>query len=523
MDGAPERYPSPPRAPTGPVGLGGYVAATAIIGTTTLGCYAFRGRLQPTDVAMLYLLAVVVVASFCRRGPSVLATALSILLFDLVFVPPFGTFDVHDTAYFLTFAMMFVVAIVMTGLTARIREGAEEAEARERRTATLYDMSRELASASTAAQVAAVVERHLGMAVRGAAAFAPADPSEGPEGLAFPAAPLFGDPRVRDAARWVQAWDLPAGATTAEFGDLHVLLLPVRAALTRHGVVAVGGEALDELELTDRRTLELLVRQTALALERLALSEQREAAEVAVEAERLRGTLLSSISHDLRTPLASIEGSGTALLDGDPTFSAVGRRDLLETIVEEAQRMTRMVNNLLDMVRVESGTVTTRKAWVPIEEVVGVARLRLDTLLADRPVEVRLPADPLLVAIDELLMEQVVVNLLENAARYTPPGTPVTIAAWQSGAEVIVEVADRGPGIPVGEEEAVFRKFYRLGALRPATNGASAGTGLGLAICRGVVMAHGGRIWVEGRPGGGASFRFALPADPPPPAASTAE
>lgn len=507
--------PGPRPTPDGN-GVGGYLAAAAIVGVTTLGCYGLRDRLQPTDVAMLYLLAVVAVASFFRRGPSVLATTLSILLFDFAFVPPFGTFDVHDTAYFLTFAMMFVVAIVMTGLTARIREAAGEAEARERRTATLYEMSRELGNATDSRGVAETIERHLGLAVRGEAAFAPADPVHPPDGLTFPDSPLFAEPRARDAARWVQAWDLPAGSTTSEFGDLPLLFFPVRAALTRHGVVAVRGTSLEGLGLADRRTLELLVRQAALALERLALAEQRETAEVAAEAERLRATLLSSISHDLRTPLASIEGSGTALLEGDPALSAVGRRDLLETIVEEAQRMTRMVNNLLDMVRVEAGAVTTRRSWVPIEEVIGVARLRLDAQLADHPVEVRLPAEPLLAPIDELLIEQVLVNLLENAARYTPPGTPVTIAGWRAGTEVVIEVADRGPGIPVGEEEAVFRKFYRLGGTRGANDGRSAGTGLGLAICRGVVMAHGGRIWVEPHVGGGAAFRIALPANSPP-------
>lgn len=483
---------------------------------TTLLCFALRDRLQVTDVAMLYLLAVVVVATRFRRGPSVLATALSIVLFDLVFVPPYGKFGVHDAAYFLTFAMMFVIAIVMSGLTARVREQAEGAEARERRTATLYDLSRELGNATTTAQVATVVTRHLGAAVSGEAAMATADVAEAPDTLRFPDHPLFADARTQDAARWVHAWDMPGGAGTGEFGDLSLLLLPVRAALHRHGVVAIRGDGLASLDTADRRTLELLARHAALALERLALADQREAAEVAIEAERLRATLLSSISHDLRTPLASIEGAGTTLLEGDPALSPASTRDLLETIVEESQRMTRMVTNLLDMVRVESGLLTARKAWVPLEEVIGVARLRLDDQLTGHPVEVRLPDEPLLAPIDELLMEQVVVNLLENAARYTPAGTPVSIGAWREADQIVVEVADHGPGIPPGEEEAVFRKFYRLATQRPPTSGASAGTGLGLAICKGVVLAHGGRIWVEHRPGGGASFRFAIPAGSPP-------
>lgn len=506
---APASAVPPPRA-------GGYVASAALVLATTLLCFLVRGRLQVTDVAMLYLLAVVVVAGRYARGPSIFASVLSILFFDLGFVPPYGRFDVHDAAYLLTFAMMFVVAIVMSGLTARIRAEAEAAAARERRTGVLYELSRELASATRAEEVAEVVSRHLGTAVGGEAAFAWAGGHDADSALRVPEGPLFADPRVREAAQWVYAWDLPAGAGTGEFADLPALLLPVRAALHRHGVVAIRGSGVATLAEVDRRTLELLARHAALALERISLAQQREAAEVAVEAERLRATLLSSLSHDLRTPLASIEGAGSTLLDPATPLPPTVSKELLTTIVEESQRMTRMVTNLLDMVRVESGALTARKAWVPLEEVIGVARLRLDTLLQGHPVEVHLPADPLLAPIDELLIEQVVVNLLENAARYTPAGTPIRISASRVGAEVLIEIADRGPGIPPGEEEAVFRKFHRLGGDGLNEPAGRPGTGLGLAICRGVVTAHGGKIWVERTSGGGAAFKFTLPAEAPP-------
>ena len=508
----------PSGSTTGSSGVGAYLGSAGIVLATTALCFLLRGRLQVTDVAMLYLLAVVVVAGRYARGPSILASVLSIVLFDLGFVPPYGRFDVHDAAFLLTFAMMFLVAIVMSGLTTRIRAAAEAAGARERRAAVLYELSRELASATRADEVAEVVSRHLGTAVGGEAAFAWAGRTPDEAGLRFPPGDLFGAPREREAAQWAYAWDLPAGAGTNEFADLPALLLPVRAALHRHGVVAIRGPGIALLAEADRRTLELLARHAALSLERLSLAEQREHAEVAAEAERLRATLLSSISHDLRTPLASIEGAGSTLLEQDTPLAPAVKRELLTTIVEESQRMTRMVTNLLDMVRVESGLLTARKSWVPLEEVIGVARLRLDAQLHDHPVEVRLPAEPLLVPIDELLMEQVVVNLLENAARYTPAGTAITISAGRTGEAVEVEVADRGPGIPPGEEEAVFRKFYRLSGAERTDPAARAGTGLGLAICRGVVSAHGGSIWVERRPGGGASFRFTIPAGGAPPA-----
>lgn len=188
--------------------------------------------------------------------------------------------------------------------------------------------------------------------------------------------------------------------------------------------------------------------------------------------------------------------------------------------------MTRLVTNLLDMVRVETGTLAVQKSWLPLEEVIGVARLRLDERLERHPVEVRLPPELPLVPVDEVLMEQVVVNLLENAARHTPPGTPVTISSWSEDEHVVVEVADRGPGVAAGEEESVFGKFYRAAPASGAegaggsSQGAPAGAGLGLAICRGVVTAHGGRMWMEHRPGGGAAFRFTIPLDSPQPVLS---
>jgi two-component system sensor histidine kinase KdpD len=233
--------------------------------------------------------------------------------------------------------------------------------------------------------------------------------------------------------------------------------------------------------------------------------------------------LLSSLSHDFRTPLATIEGAASGLLEEDGALPPDGRRELAAGILEESRRMTRLVANLLNMVRVETGALAVQKSWQPLEEVVGVALLRLEEQLARHPVEVDLPPHLPLVPVDELLLEQVFINLLENAARYTPPGTAVAVRAWQTDGAVCVEVADCGPGVPAEAEELVFRKFYRVP--RPKSDDGSeavAGSGLGLAIAQGIVTAHGGRMWVEPRPGGGAAFRFTLPlsgpAVPAPPA-----
>ena len=256
----------------------------------------------------------------------------------------------------------------------------------------------------------------------------------------------------------------------------------------------------------------------AMAMERAKLAEETQQARVQVETEQLRSSLLSSVSHDLRTPLAVITGAASTLVEGGARVDASERLDLTQTILEEAERLNRLIRNLLDMTRIESGAVTVKKDWMSLEEVVGTALDRMDARLGDREVRVELPTLPLL-PFDGLLIEQVLINLLENAVKYSEGA--IEIKATLATNEVLVEVADHGPGIPPGEELQVFDKFHR--AVRehsPSPSGAARkpeGVGLGLAICRAIVAAHGGRIWVENRSQGGASFRFALPIEGEPP------
>jgi two-component system sensor histidine kinase KdpD len=248
----------------------------------------------------------------------------------------------------------------------------------------------------------------------------------------------------------------------------------------------------------------------AKALDRRILARQSEQALADVEAERLRTALLSSLSHDLRTPLAGIEASASSLLDDAATLPAAIRRELLDSILDESRRMSRLIGNLLNMIRVETGMLAVQQSWQPLEEVVGVALLRMEERLQAHPVTTHIPSDLPMVPIDELLIEQVFLNLLENAARYAPAGTPIEIAARQDDSVVLVEVADRGPGIPTGDEERVFERFYRSRAAADSAD-AGAGSGLGLTICRGIITAHGGRIWMVARAGGGTAVRFTLP------------
>jgi two-component system sensor histidine kinase KdpD len=506
----------PPDAGERPSGWRDYGFAAGMVALSAALCFALRSRLKTVDVAMVLLLAVVAVAARYRRGPALLASALSIAIFDFVFVPPYYTFNVHDTGYFLTFGVMLAVALVMSGLTARIREQREEAREREQRTAALYALDRELSRAGDRDGLLAVAARHIGRAAGGEVKMIlldrGIDPATSP---AWPAGGVFQSPEVRVAAAWAHAQGIAAGWSTGRGAQAGVLVAPLRTSTLHLGLALIRPDE-PERRLSDgeRETVLALVDLSAGALERRLLAERGMEARAEIEAERLRTALLSSLSHDLRTPLGTIEGAAGSLLEEPDTLPAEARVELLQSILEESRRMSRLITNLLDMIRVETGALAVQKAWQPLEEALGVALLRLEDRLRAHPVKAKLPSDLPLVPIDELLVEQVFINLLENAAKYTPPGTPISIEAWPEDHTVVVEVADRGPGVPAGQEEAVFGRFYR--AAGTTTAGAGAGSGLGLTICRGIVTAHGGRIWLEPRAGGGAAVRFTLPLDGPP-------
>ena len=238
-----------------------------------------------------------------------------------------------------------------------------------------------------------------------------------------------------------------------------------------------------------------------------------------IEAERLRNSLLSAVSHDLRTPLAAIAGASSTLVESDATLDHAARHELAESIYEESERLSRLVANLLDMTRLEGGAMSIRKEWQSIEETVGVVLNRLARQLREHRVETRLDPELPLVPLDELLIQQVLMNLLENALQFAPVGSPIELTAYAGEKEVTISVADRGPGFSPGDEKRVFEKFYR----GKVPHGSRSGAGLGLAICRGVVELHGGRIWAENRVGGGAVIRFALPLAGKPPEVALAE
>jgi two-component system, OmpR family, sensor histidine kinase KdpD len=481
-----------------------YGRAVAVVALATGAAWLVAPASDLSNLVMIYLLGIVIVAMRTGRGPSLLAAVLSVAAFDFFFVPPYFTFAVTNARYLFTFVVMLVVGMVISGLTVRTRIQAEAALHRERRTAALYAMSRELARTRGVDELLRVAVRHVSEVFRSEITALVPDATGA-------VAPWSGGQFALDAnelgvARWVYEHAQPAGLSTSTLPGASALYVPLVASTGTMGVLGIrpaDRHALDEPERLHQ--LETFAAQTGLALERARLAEETQQAEVRIETERLRNSLLSSVSHDLRTPLATITGAVTTILDDGTRVEEQTRRELLESVREEADRLNRLVQNLLEMTRLESGTLQLRKELHPLEEVVGAALGRLSTRLGDRRVTTRVPPDLPLVPIDDVLIEQVLVNLVDNALKYTPAGSPIEIIATATDLAVTVEVADRGPGLPPGEETKVFEKFYR--AHRESERGA----GLGLAICRGIVRAHGGRIWAQNLPGSGVAFLFTLP------------
>jgi two-component system sensor histidine kinase KdpD len=400
---------------------------------------------------------------------------------------------------------MFVVAFIISRLTLRIREQANAARQRERRTATLYNLSRELVHEGGLHQLCAVAIRHISELFSSKVVILVPDEKgslivtgTGPETFAL-------DQNELSVAQWSFDHRQRAGPGTDTFPGASALYLPFFTSSRTVGVLGIlPGLPLTTFDQEQIHILESFANQIAMAIERALLAEEAQGALLKAKTETLRSTLLSSVSHDLRTPLAAITGSATALLQKDIALDKQGRQELLQTIFEEAEHLNQIIRNVLDMTRLEAKAISVQKEWQSLEEIIGVVLNRLADRLNDHQVTTRIPTDLPLVPFDPLLIEQVLMNLFDNAIKYTPQGTPLELSAGIRGNDAIVELADRGPGISPGDEKRIFEKFVRGSAV-------GGGIGLGLTICRAIVNAHGGRIWAENRHGGGAVFRFTLP------------
>jgi two-component system sensor histidine kinase KdpD len=487
-----------------------YAYSMVIIAICTAIGWLMMQRFDPTNIVMVYLVGILAVSLRFGRGPSVMASILGVAAFDVCFVPPHFTFAVSDTEYLFTFAVMLATGLIISTLTLRVKAHAEAARQRERRTAALYVISRELSALQHPEAILEAARRHVESALRAQSAFWL--PDEHGTLTLHPGSQFV--ERKQGVAQWVFEHEEMAGLGTQTLPGADALYLPLLGSRGAVGVLGVRRREGDTPRGAEQISLlETLAGLVALSLERAELAEQAEQGRIQIETERLRNSLLSAVSHDLRTPLAAIAGASSTLVERDEALNRAARRELAESIYDETERLNRLVANLLDMTRLEGGAMTIKKEWQPLEEIVGVVLSRLARPLRDYNIVTKLPADLPLLPFDDVLVQQVLMNLLENAMKFSPPGSTIELAAHALADRVTITVADEGPGFAAGAEERVFDKFYRSDR-----QSARAGTGLGLAICRGIVELHGGRIWAENRASGGAAIHFTLPIVGEPPA-----
>ncbi|MBM6633443.1 two-component system sensor histidine kinase KdpD [Leclercia adecarboxylata] len=484
--------------------LRGCLVAVLLCALITFIANQWLPDFDAANLVMIYLLGVVIVALFYGRWPSVLATVINVVSFDLFFIAPRGTLAVSDVQYVLTFAVMLAVGLLIGNLTAGVRYQARIARYREQRTRHLYEMSKALAVGRTPQDIAHTSQQFIHSTFHARSLILSPDR----EGALRPLTPVSGmTPWDEAIARWSFDKGQPAGAGTDTLPGVPYLILP----LQHQGVAIVEPSNLRQLMIPEQqRLLETFTLLVANALERLALTASEEQARLASERESIRNSLLAALSHDLRTPLTVLFGQSEILtLD----LAAEGSRHAPQAseIRQHVLNTTRLVNNLLDMARIQSGGFNLKKEWLTLEEVIGSALKTLEPGLGGRHIALDMP-DPLaLIYVDGPLFERVLINLLENAGKYAGRRAQIGIHASVTPEQLQLEVWDTGPGIPAGQEQAIFDKFARGNK-----ESAIPGVGLGLAICQAIVEVHGGTITAHNRPEGGARFCVTLPRDTPP-------
>ena len=503
--------------------------AGVAVAALTVAMLPFRDQLGVLNVLLLYLLLTFVLALTTGLWPAVLSAVLGFLAFDVLFIPPYLTLSVAEPDHVLALFVYLGVAVVTARLVSGMRERTEEAIRESQRTALLAELNAALIGDVTLdAILARIAERVVTVyGAQGSRVLVRREDGELHTGAYFP--PDIG-PQVDRTGLSLAEWTLehrqPVGRSTRGrriVGSRRarppampvvggkarpdVLYLPIKTASRAVGVLEViGRPGTGTFRAEDEQLLTTFVDQAALALERARLSEEAAQAVILMRSDELKSALLAAVSHDLRTPLASIKASATSLLDDSVVWDAQTQQDFLEAIDEETDRLTLMVSNLLDLSRIEGGALRPLKDWYDVDELIADVRSRTATRTELHPVEVIVEPDLPLLRFDYVEIAQVLLNLIENAAKYTPQGTPITVGARRVPDGIEIFVKDEGPGIPREHQARLFEKFYRA----PSTIAAS-GTGIGLAISKGLVEAHGGRIAIDSAPGEGATFHFTLP------------
>ena len=487
-----------------------YPATLAVIAICGLASWAAHELgLSNANVVMIFLAGVALVAARFGHGPAIVSAILSVLLFDYFFVEPIFSFAPSDTQYFVDLAVMLGIAVLVSELTARLQSQLHASREQERRTAQLYRLTRRLSATVGIDELVETAGNELAEIFGGEAVVFVRDEVQSLELRFGQGSRLAADCETRATAEAVALNLHPAGTASGTFSHLRARFVPLSNSQHLFGVLGVQACDADHFQiLEERNLLDMCANVVALSLERDQSLTKARHAELQVQAEQLRNSLLSSVSHDMRTPLAMIAVTASGLLDDSIDQRGMTKTEMLQTVVDESNRLARQVENLLEMARLNSGDIVIHKQWHVLEELAGVSLARLRSELHHHAVHVDIPGDLPLVCVADTLIEQMFVNLLENAVRYTPPGSRIEIQARQSGAMVQLRVADNGPGLPPGSEAKLFDAFFRG---KSAVADGQRGIGLGLAICQGIVRLHGGEIRAANRAGGGAEFTISLP------------
>ncbi len=513
ISGDEDEAPPPPSPPQGPrLHLNQYLWSTVAVGAAAGLAEALNPYLSLPSLSMIFLLAVLANAMIQGLRASIYASLLSVLVFNFFFVPPLFTLSITRSEDIVALVAYLIVAILTSNLTGRTKEQAEAAERRESRTAALLGLSSRIAAAVGLEQVLQAIVAEVAKNLNAHVVVLLPENGSLAARSSMPETELTETERA--AAVWAFEHNRPAGFGTDTLPGERWHYLPLQNAREAIGILAIRFEEKTIIDPEQSRLLYALSSQAAVAVERARLLHEIEVAKLMGERERLQAILLSSISHDLRTPLASILGSATTMLEDTAHYDESARRELLTTIREEAERLNRFVANLLDTTRLEAGALQLHREWVELNDVLGSARSRVTGPLSRHRMVIDLEPGLPLLQLDFVLFEQLFINLFDNAAKYSPEGSPIRVAARREEMSVRIEVEDQGIGIPPADLERIFDKFYRV----RRGDRQSAGSGLGLSICRGIVEEHGGTIRaVSPAPNGtGTMFIVSIPIEEPP-------
>jgi two-component system sensor histidine kinase KdpD len=478
-----------------------YIGAIGIVLASVLVAFLVHRLMPHASLSLLFLTGVLIVAAQSGVGPSLFASVLSFLAFNFFFTNPYYTLNVADEGDVATLLFFLIIAAITGNTAARMQREMAKRKRSIQRISALYEFSRHLSSAAGTEAVLEALAVHLMRSLDRPVCVYIVEP----EGILRVRA-RAGEAREVPRESIEKAWACKSYEPVV-IGQWTFLILVISG--TPVGLVTLSGEL--DAEQTD--LARSFSEQAGIAMDRTQLVADLEQARLVSETEQLRSALLSSVSHDLRTPLASIIGSTTSLLEYGGSFSDENRKELLATVVEEAQRLDRHIQNLLDMTRLGQGSLVLKRDWVDVHDIVSSAMNRMSDALKGLNIEIDISSSVPLLWVHGVLIEQAMVNLLDNAIRFSPDGGHITISAWLDEDNVVIELCDEGPGVPEEEREKIFDMFYTV---RRGDRGNFQGTGLGLAICRGMVAAHSGTVIAhDGKNGRGTCMRITLPSIQP--------